>query len=779
MPISPAARTLGALGLLMTALLANTAPAESFQDPKPAGNDLITRLREANHQTLEGLSKDLEKPEWRPHDLNAWIERVGRDPARLVSSVQKEIRFEPYPGLQRGPVGTLVAGAGNALDKSFLLMELLRAVGCEARMVKGTLSPEKAGDRVKAAAEAMRNRPAGRYPGPFGSGELRKEQADAMARRTGLAPDELFRLLRLAEDERQATWNGVLETTAREENFLRDQIRAAGLDAPERPVGAELIASAQAHAWVQWKTKDNPKWADADPCFPDLPEGGTVAASEGEIDPALIADRLTIALTLDRKTGDKRETVEVLKCEIPVHEALLRPIRLMINPTDGKLPAPDASRADLIKQLAGYREFVAAVLFGSEAPASMIFDYDGVVSKPKIAAGKIGKGASATAQTASDLFNPQAAAKSTLEGLRVDLGLAREGKSLWTQQRAILEEGRKATWCPILNWTFFLQSHEISQEFIRAARINHRLRNEGVSRQLNDAIASGTKADLVKASQIRGYSYPLDLLEFCRARQSYVEGRIGGPAWLYFPSANVFISGQQARLREDASSVCLCRGMDLVENGAIVLNAKGGISVDRSGTAGLGTFDTVLEQACLQEANPREGSAGAVSYFERARALSRPVRLLGAGDAKILADAGVPATDAEWISRHAAPLARVLVAASEGGHCAATFAWWSYDPASGRTIGRISGGRGGCEAAVTVPQTMAEYAELMEFANLIVCLIETLLAYAEHGEKAGDKNLAKCAWGVAVGVVVGGGLHLAAPHLAWECYEMSHHGKGH
>ena len=197
-------RALWGFSLLTVAILGSPAPAGSPQDTQRPDDETHRRLREANRQALAGLAKDLEKPEWRPHDLGAWVERVGRDPARLVASVQKEIRFEPYPGLQRGPAGTLVAGSGNALDKSFLLMELLRAIGCEARMVKGTLSPEKAGDLVKAAIAGINSRPAGRFRGPFGGGEVRKEQADSMARRTGLSAEPLLRLLRMEEEERRA-----------------------------------------------------------------------------------------------------------------------------------------------------------------------------------------------------------------------------------------------------------------------------------------------------------------------------------------------------------------------------------------------------------------------------------------------------------------------------------------------------------------------------------------------------------------------------------------------
>src|SRR5260221_14584198 len=89
-------------------------------EPQEAGDPVQKRLREADRRVLESLAKELARPESRPADPRARAELLGRDPARILAFVQKEIRFEPYPGLQRGPAGGLVARAGKAIEKSFL-----------------------------------------------------------------------------------------------------------------------------------------------------------------------------------------------------------------------------------------------------------------------------------------------------------------------------------------------------------------------------------------------------------------------------------------------------------------------------------------------------------------------------------------------------------------------------------------------------------------------------------------------------------------------------------
>ncbi len=55
------------------------------------------------------------------------------------AEVATGIRFEPYPGILRGPRGTVLARGGNAADQALLLADVLRAKGYRVRFVRGKL----------------------------------------------------------------------------------------------------------------------------------------------------------------------------------------------------------------------------------------------------------------------------------------------------------------------------------------------------------------------------------------------------------------------------------------------------------------------------------------------------------------------------------------------------------------------------------------------------------------------------------------------------------------
>lgn len=76
-------------------------------------------------------------------DTDALLDDLDYDADSILKYVQNEIGFEPYRGLLRGPVGTLMARAGNSLDQSVLLAKLLNNAGFEARIVQGEISEQE------------------------------------------------------------------------------------------------------------------------------------------------------------------------------------------------------------------------------------------------------------------------------------------------------------------------------------------------------------------------------------------------------------------------------------------------------------------------------------------------------------------------------------------------------------------------------------------------------------------------------------------------------------
>ncbi len=99
-------------------------------------------------------------------DPSALLEKVGREPAKLLEWVRDNTHLAPYRGSLRGASGVLQDRVGSSLDRSLLLAELLRAAGFEVRLANGAVT-----DAAKVSA-AIRAIPADRSPARDANPEL-------------------------------------------------------------------------------------------------------------------------------------------------------------------------------------------------------------------------------------------------------------------------------------------------------------------------------------------------------------------------------------------------------------------------------------------------------------------------------------------------------------------------------------------------------------------------------------------------------------------------------
>jgi hypothetical protein len=112
--------------------------------------------------------------------------------------------------------------------------------------------------------------------------------------------------------------------------FLGD--KCGGGSGKERSLHEEFFKSVRSHYWIQWK-KEN-EWTDLDPSFSDFRMGQSATKMKAVVEnPSAQADRYSLTLQVERKSGESKEVVTVLQYEGAVHETLLRPLRLMIQPT--------------------------------------------------------------------------------------------------------------------------------------------------------------------------------------------------------------------------------------------------------------------------------------------------------------------------------------------------------------------------------------------------------------------------------------------------------------
>ena len=109
--------------LLLVGLLANAFGARALEVETVGTGE---RTIDLGHVTVERFAK-----------------AIGNNPEALFAFVRDEILSEPYLGCLRGARGTLMARAGNSLDRALLVSELFKASGYRTQLVRGILPREK------------------------------------------------------------------------------------------------------------------------------------------------------------------------------------------------------------------------------------------------------------------------------------------------------------------------------------------------------------------------------------------------------------------------------------------------------------------------------------------------------------------------------------------------------------------------------------------------------------------------------------------------------------
>lgn len=206
-------------------------------------------------------------------DVGTQLSKIGKDPRAIAAFVQNEIRYEPYMGALRGARGTLLARAGNSLDRALLLSEMLRSAGYATRFAEGSLSESQATQLVRAAFSA---RPAGPQLDPSLEEMVHRAQTHF--------------------------------------TYLSNTLHNAGFTPPDGDAGAwmKAVREAQTHYWVQLRSGD--RWVDVDTSS-KVPYGATLTTSEiytDEVNPQAF-DQIEIRLDVETIHGGTRSIRTVLQ----------------------------------------------------------------------------------------------------------------------------------------------------------------------------------------------------------------------------------------------------------------------------------------------------------------------------------------------------------------------------------------------------------------------------------------------------------------------------------
>lgn len=727
----------------------------------------------AARTSLQELASLLEPTQYDVDELG--LQLAFEDPEYITAWVKETLRYEAYAGLLRGPQGTLVAGAGNALDQSVLLARLLGDAGLDARVVLGELTDADASTLVMSMFEAG---PAGLAAG---------EGAEAADGGGEAADDAQLARLAAAAGTDQATLAAAAKELAAIE--LQDldafhdalahaQALLAEMDRPlTRVATTDLVTEAKAYAWVEYRLVESDPWVATHPAWPvgvAAPEVAQTRVLTEDVPPELM-HHLRIEVTIERKRGDRFETAALMR-------PWQRPVANLLGHTIviGNTALGADGATDLAELGAGMADsaFYAPVLNGSLAPGAMAFDLNGVLVPPDAAANAMAGVFQTGAERVGDAIGALGAMggdepadeQFVLTAQWIDFVLVAPGGEETRHRRTVFDRrpatARAAGTGELLDeskllenlistYTVMTTGGGVSSAYV-ASQL---LEQAEFHLDVMDSLAASRAADAdvdedVALLEALADYVPKDHLTLFAASDA-VNGVLRGVAYRAEPAVVALVGTMTPTA--DAS---IRSGVDIIANAKRALHlVEGVVHYDVEGAVFAGAWDTVVERDFLaSRAQDPVNAAGRV----------------GATELSVLTQADLAGSGLEHVPPHALTAVRndlsngyvVMVPATgasgatgagAGAVAAEDWHYWRVDLATGETLGMDSAGRG---------------AALTEFqVNLIVGLVvNSALAIPGIAQCVGSSASWQCYCDVVVfgvGMSFGGALFSALVKAKW------------
>ena len=636
------------------------------------------------------------------YDVDALALDLAFEDADVIAEwVQQHVAYEVYAGLLRGPQGTLVAAAGNALDQSVLLARLLNDAGYDARVALATLDPEQARALVMSMFDAS-------VADPVAGRDDHTRDLVEIAVAQGADAATVEAALRTLAGASITDTPAFLEASETAEGLLASLPEAVDGDATD-----ELVSEARQYAWVEYRLGSSDEWADAHPAWPAASEPPLVTAErhlEDEV-PVGLQHRLRLEMTIERKQGDEFST-----------EALMtpweRPVANMLGHTitigNTVLGESGATTFSELGMEAADAAFYAPILNGTLAPGAVAFDLRGNVVPPDAAmsamAGvfqtvgeKLGGALGALGAMGTD-EEPQDPFALTAQWLDVVLiapgGEETRYRRTFFDRRAPGARERGGTELLdesvlldgiITTYSLMAAGGSVSAAYVASVMAEQAATHLDALDQLAAQGAGldedGRSAALMKA--LEEYT-PRDHLQLFAASDA-VDGALGATAYRAEPVVLALVG----TLTPGADAAAMS-GVDIIANAKRTLKAEGD-TVVRDVAAGLlaGVWDTVIEREFVSAYGRPVANATTGEPVPGWQLVSTP-------DLDRLTAAGVPDAALGAVSRDLENGYSVLVprhaepALTNAANAAPALDWhyWRVHPLTGETLGMSASGRG-------------------------------------------------------------------------------------
>jgi uncharacterized membrane protein len=652
---------------------------------------------------VRAAEKILSTPGADPSDTASRAKSLGSDPQKTFEFLRDQIGVEPYDGVLRGARGTLMAGAGNALDRALLARDLLEAQGQTTRLVSGQLPEEQAHNLLDRFLRADSPPALQQSSQSTASDSSLNQEAADIAAKTGLSLEAVAEFLMHARQREQAFRTQIAANALTQSNVLKSHLlqdrRRAPVDVAA--LHSTLIGRLQTHYWVQVRSRDG-EWTDFDPILPDAALGARYGMNPEVLKdiPADAYHELQFSLVyVAAREGAKVEDV-LLTGRVRSSEALFQPVSFSIQPNGGSAAFGQLGAkmpGERVQYLKALQRFQAVLLAGSETAVSKSFDLAGnVFDRPDSPLPL------APATSLMDALGGDSQTPPQFLELRVVLRLTGPGRDQETQIRTLVrgQDTEAPDFAPpLMSWELLLQPQWVSDSWLG---VNMLRQAAAAMRQASESAGSETLVALPDYEEVASTR----LLQFAMARQTSLAEALkassGITAMIDTPLLTIYgyrISGA----RQQPEEVRAEHFIDLVDNALQVVPADQAsaakayeLALSHSGA------DSALESATIELLQPGSNPDSGAVVFDAAQSQGKPPFLANSRDVDLLRSSGVSESDIEWIYDYESTTSRLLVAVAPDG----STAWWSVQP-DGIAVLRMNGGRGGAMTEAAINNTKA------------------------------------------------------------------------
>jgi len=283
----------------------------------------------------------------------------------LINFVRDRIVFQQYAGVMKGAAGTLMTGAGNALDQSLLLASLLKDAGYDAIILHGQLSSELADSLI---AQTTIVQPT--FFKPFtnrAEAVLLNMPEFAERHESFVKPKNTHEPI--FNEKRERLYATHLESE------LIEHLKAKQIRLDARSIPDSLVEEARNYYWVRYRSAAAEDWQHVHPAFSSRTEAldalNHLTYYKNKL-PDTVQQRIRIQAFIQRRLGGRVES-------IPITDPWERPVANLVNvPLSYKNASNSQIRLALGESTESNALFIP-MIGESIAPGAQAFDKNGNV----------------------------------------------------------------------------------------------------------------------------------------------------------------------------------------------------------------------------------------------------------------------------------------------------------------------------------------------------------------------------------------------------------------